>query len=360
MSTPLWRHPASLIQRLLQQPQQFNFFQSVSIIERWLQRNGQAQGLEHWVRFTNSVALGFPASAIESLQVDADGPVRTGAELQTALALGQLRRIHITPTFMGFLGVKGVLPYHYTDTVAGLLHANRDAGPRAFLDLFSHRCLTLFYRAWQQCRIEYRTDDRGGDGFLPLQLALAGVAPGMHDSAQERGRRGDSNDGAIADEVRARYAALIRHRPVSTTVLTAVLNEHFGLPFSLEQFVGKWETLEPHEQSRLGEAYVTLGEDFMLGSRYLRHDLWVRLRIGPLTRADFDRFMPGTPASKALKAMLALFAVPNLRYEVRLVLRKEEMRTFVLGAGPALGRGAFLLPEPAQADHDCDYYNIIF
>lgn len=359
MPTPLWRHPASLIQRLLDQPQQFNFFQSVSIIERWLRRNGQAQGVEHWVRFTNSVSLSFPASAIEALHIDADGPVRTASELQAALARGQLRRIHITPTFMGFLGVNGVLPYHYTDTVAGQLHAAKDAGPRAFLDLFSHRCLTLFYRAWQQCRVEYRTGANGGDGFMPLQLALAGVAPGGNTHQQENDARSE-DDGFLSDEVRAHYAALIRHRPVSSAVLTGVLTEYFGLPFALEQFVGKWETQLPHEQSRLGVANFTLNHDTMLGPRYLRHDLWVRLRIGPLTRADFDRFMPGTPASEALRAMLTLFAVPNLRFEVRPVLRQQDMRPVVLGSGAALSRGAFLLTRPAQADHDQACYHIIF
>lgn len=357
MPTPKWQHQSDLIQRLIERPQQFQFFQAVRVIDLWLRRSGmgQAHTLERVVRFRNSVSLRFPPSAIESLSVSAEVAVGSGAALQAALERQQLRHIHITPAFMGFLGVCGVLPYCYTDSVAAHIHFNKNEGPRAFVDCFSNRSLTLFYRAWEKCRVEYRHDGNGRDGFLPLQLALAGARPRAQAAAQP-----PDDEGRIADEVRAHYAGLLRHRPLSGEVLVGVLREYFRLPFNLEQFVGAWETLGPDERGRLGHGNCILGRNAMLGPRYWRRDLCVCLRIGPLSRSDFQRFLPGTSASKALKAMLALFAIPNLRFEVRLILRAQDVLPARLSLGPRLGHGSFLATRPSALDRDGMRYYITF
>lgn len=77
---------------------------------------------------------------------------------------------------LGFLGVHGSLPLHYTETLARHERQTGDGGPRAWLDTLSQRALALFYQAWARYRIECQQDADGGD-FLPLQLALAGAWP---------------------------------------------------------------------------------------------------------------------------------------------------------------------------------------
>ncbi|MBJ7314339.1 type VI secretion system baseplate subunit TssG [Rugamonas sp. CCM 8940] len=344
MPTPKWRHPSSLIRRAIEHPQQFDFFQLARVFDLWLR--GQGHTLERFVRFRNSVSLRFPPSQIEALSVAAEVAVDTDAALQAALDRGQLRNICITPAFMGFLGVCGVLPYCYTNSVAARIHFNQNEGARAFLDVFSNRSLTLFYRAWEKCRVEYRRDAQGRDGFLPLQLALAGARP------RPRG------DGALVEEVVAHYAALIRHRPVSGAVLVGILNEYFGLPFALEQFVGAWETLRPEERSRLGGANRKLGSNAMIGQRYWRRDLCVRLRLGPLARADFDRFLPGSSGQQALTAMLALFAIPNVLFALDLILRAQDVLPVRLGSHQRIGHGAFLVRQPSTVDRNGKRYHI--
>jgi type VI secretion system protein ImpH len=98
----------------------------------------------------------------------------------------------------------------------------------------------------------------------------------------------------------------------------------------------------------------------MLGPRDWHRDLGVRLWAGPLSRVHFDQFLPGGSAAKALKAMLALFAVPNIRFEVRLVLRAQDMAPVVLNAGPRLGYDTVLASKPSAADQDLARYCIVF
>lgn len=358
MPSPQWRHPTSLIGRLIDRPQQFEYFQAVRVIELWLRRGGEGGGrtLDAVLRFKNSVSLRFPPSQIEALTVDAEDAVHDGHVPPDASDRRRLRHIHLTPAFMGLLGVHGALPYHYTETIAAQVQFDKNEGGRAFFDSFSHRSMTLFYRAWEKCRVEYRRDGQGRDGFLALQLALAGKRPGRVGAAAPEPGDGD---GAIADEVVARYAALIRHRPLSAEAVAGVLAEYFGLPFRLEPFVGAWEYLPVEEQSRL-DGRCQLGVNAMLGARYWRRDLCARLWVGPLARADFDRFLPDGDRGKALKSMLALFAVAAVRFEVRLILRAADVTPAALDSRSRLGYGAFLVTRPQTRDRHDTCYHITF
>jgi type VI secretion system protein ImpH len=380
MPTTQRRHHLSLIRSLIEQPQRFQFFQAMRVLDLWLRRGAPHHGrtLDSVLRFQNSVSLGFPPSQIEALSVDADVPVDDDSALQAALEQRFLRRIRLTPAFMGFLGIHGVLPYDYTDTIAAQIHFDKNEGGRAFFDTFSHRTMTLFYRAWEKCRVEYRVDDQGRDGFLQQQLALAGRQTTLADRRRQATTTAAANvavaapaaglaggderidDGFIGDEVAARYAALLRHRPLPADVIAGVLSEYFDLPFRLDTFVGGWQTQRPEDRTRLGVHNSVLGVNMMIGTRYWRHDLCVRLWIGPLCQADFDRFLPNGSASKALRSMLALFAVPALCFEVRPLLRQADVRPMTLGGPGRLGYDAIMLTRPPSADLQQARYHINF
>lgn len=340
MRTPPQQPAAGLIERLLAEPQRFEFFQAVRLLLLWLGEQGvpPRRALERHLRFRNSLALGFPAGQVEAIAVE-------------GLAPGLPPQFHLTPTFMGLLGAHGALPSHVTERIAAWESSQADVqlatAPRAFLDIFTTRMLALFYGAWRKYRIEHAVSGpEAGDGFLPLLLALAGFTPG---EAHEQ----------VEDATLARYAGVLRQRPASGVVLARVLSHHFGVPIRLQEGIGHWDALAPDEQSVLGGAMdgagsrpgAVLGQAAVLGQRCWRPDLRVRVRIGPLRRAGFERFLPRAAGALALRTMLGLFAAPTLGYEVVLVLARSEPCPVRLAGGPErLGRDSFLITRPPDRD----------
>ena len=357
MPTTQRRAQAGLIDRLITQPYRFHFFQAVRLIERWLQRDAASHGkkLETVLRCKNSVALGFPSSQIEALAIDADFPeIPATSDGPIAAPVGCLRRVRLTPAFMGFLGVHGVLPYDYTATIAAQVAFEKNHAGRAFFDNFSHRMMVLFYRAWAACHIESGADADGRDRFLEAQLALAG-RPRRPQTALA-----DKTTASIPTEVLARYAALIRHRPMQGEMIAGVLTDFFRVPFRTEPLVGCWVDVDHHNRIILGVQNHVLGFGNMLGPRYWRRDALVRLWVGPLTRLDFDRFLAGGSAGAVLREMLALFAMPGVAFEVRLILRAADVRPIALDNRARLGRASVVLTALRTTDHADTRYLIAF
>jgi type VI secretion system protein ImpH len=345
------RTDQSVIQRLLDEPQRFEFFQAVRTAVAWLGEHGipPDQALAHYLRFQNSLSLGFPASQVEALEAVAGGPLADRAGLSQALREQQGLQIRITPSFMGFLGAHGALPPHYTERIAAWQGAEHDEAPRAFLDMLSNRMLALFYEAWRKHRVEQRMDE---DGLLPLLLALVGF---------QRGARINNADG-VCDEAIALYAGLLQQRPVSSLVLGRLLSGYLGVPLQVEEAIGHWNPMAPAEQSCLGVANTNLGENAMVGENSWRPDLRARLVLGPLDKTRFNRFLPGAAGALALNRMLSLFGEQTVTYEIELILRAEEVRPVCLvgGAEPVarLGLDSFMLSGPVDGDRTDMRYDI--
>lgn len=312
-----------MIADLLAHPQRYEFFQAVRLLLRWLGRQGigPEQAFGGAIRFRNSIGLGFPPSEIEAIDP----------------GTGDMPAITITPAMMGLLGTMGALPLHYTERFAAWELRTRDDGPRAFLDLFSSRQVALFYRAW--CKYRVRQPLAAGvDRFRPLLLVLAGVAPGCQ---------------AVADaDAMARFAAPLRSRVVSADLIAGVLGACFGAAVRVEQFTGRWDVLEPGQRTLLAQGNCVLGAGATAGARLLRPELGIRIRVGPVSAAEFERFLPGQEGSRALAALLARFAIDVPYRELQVVLRREAIHGVKLGGLARLGLDGFLCTRGTPHDRD--------
>jgi type VI secretion system protein ImpH len=334
MQTAQRRPEPGLIRTLLDEPYRFQFVQAVRLLIICMRQNGipYERALRQFLRFQNSLSMAFPASEIEALEVDFGDDGLDDRSSSTLLSLQGLKRVRITPSFMGLLGVSGTLPLHYTEQVAVFQQRARDDSTRAFLDIYSNHMVSLYFQVWGKYRVEHSLVVRGKDEFLPLLLALSGTR-----SEAFGGRKVGHEADGVRPDVAGFYAGLLRQRPVSIAALQCILPDYFDVPIMIEQFVGGWDDIDENRQCQMGGPNARLGFSGALGYRKWRRDLRIRLRIGPLDSDDFERFLPGAMGALALERMLALLSVPGLQCEVQLALRADRVRPAMLLAGTAKG-----------------------
>jgi type VI secretion system protein ImpH len=349
MPTPQRRFEPAVIERLFREPYRFEYCQAVRLLELWLKRQGvREEGLvTGFLRFRNSLSLGFPASELAAIDAEPPDIGANTRELGEAARSGTLKYVRLTPTFMGFTSCSGVLPAHYTERLAEHQLYQRDDGPRAFLDTFSNRSLAMFYEAWRKYRLEFKYQLDGRDRFLPLLLSLGGLG-----NVSLRARLDGEGQGAVRDESLGYFAAALRHRPTSAAQLGKLLSEYFGKAVAVEQFVGAWYPVPDAQQTTLGRPNATLGVGAMAGARVWQRDLRLRLVVGPLDHTGFSAFLPGGMAARALRSVLSMFTGVTLEYEVEVVLRAKDVHNVALRADSQarLGWDTFLV-DGAQA-HD--------
>ena len=86
----------------------------------------------------------------------------------------------MTVACLGLTGPQGVLPDHYTALLISRVRG-KDYALRDFFDLFNHRTISLFYRAWEKYQVApsferaYFENERGEDLFTRCLYDLLGV-----------------------------------------------------------------------------------------------------------------------------------------------------------------------------------------
>ena len=206
---------AALERALRDEPTAFSFFQAVRLLSQLRPTRsavgGWADPASETVRFSASTSLGFPASEIQSLVMPDEDDAAPG---------------RMTVNFLGLTGPQGVLPHFYTEQ-AGALARAKDTAFRDFLDLFNHRVLSLFYRAWKSHRAPVLQEEGAEDRVHDHMLDVAGVG-----TAGLRGRL------PLPDATLAFYAGLLALRVRPADGLARLIGDYFDVAADVEQFVG--------------------------------------------------------------------------------------------------------------------------
>jgi type VI secretion system protein ImpH len=294
-------HYDYLLDEVLNDPWTFQFFQIIRLLER-MQPNREAPGgfdtRREIVRIVTNTNTAFPASQIQKIEWKSDStPI-------------------LTVNFMGLTGPMGVMPLYYSELIMERLRA-KDRAFHAFLDIFNHRMISLFYAAWEKYRFQVAYERGERDRFSQYLLDLIGL-----------GTKGLANRQAIPDDALLFYCGLFGLHTRSASALRAILMDYFDVPVEIEQFVGSWYSLSIPDQCAFeddGSFSEQLGVGVVVGDEIWDQQSGLRVVLGPLTLEQYVDFLPEGSAYVPLQALTKFFAGRELDFEVQLVLKRDEV-----------------------------------
>ena len=254
----------------------------------------------------------------------------------------------IRSRFLGLLGPQGALPLHTTYEATHWLEM-RDASFMHFADVFNHRFLQLFYRAWANSRPAVQAD-RPADNQFKVYL---GSAIGLATPATQ-------NRDTVPDMSKLALAGVMAPSVKSASRLEHVLAWMFRLETRVDQFVGVWLALDRQEQASLAKGRCGLGTDSLIGrSAYsLRDKFTIRLLAGDL--AEFESFLPGGKSFRQLADAVNFYVGSAFIYDVLIGLPEKKTRPVQLGGFGRLGWTSWMSSGSAPGDSrvrwDCRFH----
>jgi type VI secretion system protein ImpH len=293
-------------------PYRYDFYQTLRRLEclyddkpRW----GTAlRPVDEPARLGQDPDLSFAPSPLASFEAPGDRPPR----LQVRL--------------FGLFGPNGPLPIHLTEYARERLQHAGDPTLCRFVDIFHHRFLALFYRAWAQAQPCVSRDRPLDDRFTAYIGTFVGIAPPSL-----------RNRDALPDLARLFHVGALIRQVRNTEGLTRIIEHFFRVPVRIEEFVGHWLRLDAGERTFLSPAGGALGAGAVLGSRVWDRQHKFRIHLGPLSLEEYNNLLPGGTTLRKLVDWVRTYLCFELDWDVRLLLTRDEVPRLSLGGGTRLG-----------------------
>lgn len=313
---------AHLMAELAAEPYAFDFYAAVRLLQCRFdthKRFGYSRlPGEDAVRFAQSPAMDFASSTLEALR-----------QKDPALPAVFYSR------HFGLFGPNGPLPLCLTEYAHDRMRHHNDPTFAAFCNVFHHRLVSFFFRAWADAHktVDFdRADDQHWSQFIGSLVGLG------QDSLHERDH--------LPDNAKLFYAGRFVQQNRNAEGLAAILQDFFGIPTEVQSFVGRWLKLNGNgndsRQSyscQLGQSTDTgrLGSNLIVGSKFWTCQLHFRLRMGPMKLADLERLLPTGSSFKRLQDWVRYYVGHELTWDAQLVLDRHEVPTVQLGKAGQLG-----------------------
>ncbi len=337
----------SLTEQLYDNPETFNFFQALRLVEcsrPELPRIGTSRGVAaDPLRFSQFLSMAFASSTL--------------AQGQSPTA-----RRKLAIRFTGLTGPHGPLPIRLTEFLWNRLKGNYDIDLRGtkadtsekygytspkdssaldFLDIFHHRIISLFYRAWSVCQKTVDLDREDGQSFSHWIASLAGL--GLPEC--------DGMD-SLPTEHRLPFTGHLGCQTRHTDGLKSMLSAYFRTPVKIENCVGQWVHLPDDQTWKLGldPATGSLGKTCIVGAKIWDCQLKFRAILGPVSFSVFQTFLKGAQGHSRIHDSINFYVRQELYWEAVIVLRKEEIPATVLGSAGQLGHSCWVKSQAPTKD----------
>jgi type VI secretion system protein ImpH len=233
-------------------------------------------------------------------------------------------RAWIEQMAFGLYGPNGPMPHHFTEHVHERSEYDGDHVLREFLDIFHHRFSMLFYRAWAGVQATNSLDRPGDDCFSRYVNSLTGYGETVfaeRDTIPDRAKRYMSG-----------HLVRLTRNPEG---LAAILRNFFGCPFRVEEWRPHRLHLEKKDCTALGSETTAnkLGRGAVCGISVIDRQHRFRIHVGPLSLEEYQDFLPIGRRFMQLRDWVRNYVGFEFSWDVRLVLRHEEVPRQQMGLG---------------------------
>jgi type VI secretion system protein ImpH len=279
-----------------------------------------------------------------------DEPIRFGQEPSLGFASSTLERFEwsakvdtprLLVNFLGLLGPQGPMPLHVTEYIRSRELNHDDHTLARFFDIFNHRMISLFYRAWACNRQTVSSDRPQEDPFSTYIGSFIGIG---NDALRGRDH--------VPDAAKLHFSGHLGCQTRHAEGLRAILESYFGVRTTIEEFVGQWISLPDDCHCLLGHSpdTATIGLNAVVGSRVYDCQQKFRILLGPMNLKDYERMLPGGESFAGLRDWVRNYVGDELSYEVQLILRADEVPEVRLGESGRLGWTTWLQNRPFEND----------
>ncbi|HEY0764080.1 MAG TPA: type VI secretion system baseplate subunit TssG [Pyrinomonadaceae bacterium] len=335
-----WGKESTVEDWLFAEGHRFDFFQAVRLLEfihtskgeRLVSPGQSADPAKEIVHFRSVVNLDFPSSDVAQVKRKKDIPKREQPKAPSEMSVN----------FLGLAGCLGALDTPSTELVLQR-ESHNDKALGDFLDIFNHRLVSLLYRIRKHHRVGLGSATPGDDQIARYLYSLIGMG-----TPRLQGRM------HIRDRALLYYAGILAQQPRSIAGLQRILTDYFQVDVKTTQFVGKWCDLEESQWTRIGEcgANQRLGRDTcVLGTRVWDQHARFEIALGPLGLEDFEGFLPTEWRFGVLCDLVRFYVKDEFEFNVRLILKGDEIPSVALSTEPALSWMSWLGPQRNITPH---------
>jgi type VI secretion system protein ImpH len=243
-------------------------------------------------------------------------------------------------SYWGMLGINGSLPNHLTEYAIERNYRLKDKTFAEFLDIFHHRFISLFYRAWADAECSVSHDRPEHDTFKQRISTFSGET-----NVQQEAFNQNQN-------IHQYLSGLFSQKNRSSKVLSQLLSESLHLDVSIAEFQGCWYDIEPSEKTRLGSTNATLGMDSIIGERTFQRSFNFSINIGPIDYAQYMALLNNKQRIKSIIAITQKAVGQEYEFSINVLLKAYQTQPCQLGSAQ-LGINSWCQDKSSHlAQHD--------
>lgn len=253
----------------------------------------------------------------------------------------------ITGSLLNLTGANGVLPNHYSETLAKTLR-DKNTVFKDFLDMFNHRLSSLMYRSWAKYRLD--TDRAYKSGVKQYSSTVDLIMTSL---------AGESFP--AKDNTAAYFNGLTFVNTKSAEKIKNIISEVSGLDVTINEFKGKWIELDNDDLSRMGtresQHYNQLGVSTMLGRRCWDLSSGFEVEFEVDDKDTFKRLTPGGDMNQRLRSLLQQLVGRSFEFSFKLKVKESHCQRVQLSkeSQTHLGANAWM-SNGTSNNRIIDYY----